>query len=276
MYILCIPELPYILRSWKLYQHSVITGNKVRYIVIYISIQIYVTQLILMDGCRLFKYKLILVICCKLTGLCYLCYRDPTLLCPDLCVFGIAPDRVYKPIIRRLHGTHFIRCIVCGRNTALPYTCGLESEVYCLEWRSTIQVLCQVTIIEHTGDMRLQHIRSDEVQITFISSLPQDTTGKLALVALDVLSKVFSRTIESLIRQRVFSGGLFLASGDAQQTGRSAQHQLRSYPVCLYTNGALIHFRVKAHLAHPISCGSTRLLQSLYVLLAECTYCLCT
>lgn len=67
--------------------------------------------------------------------------------------------------------------------------------------------------------MRLQHIRPDEVQITFISSLPQDTTGKLALVALDVLSKVFSRAIEALICQGVLGGGLFLTSGNTQQTG---------------------------------------------------------
>lgn len=203
-------------------------------------------------------------------------YRDPTLLCPDLCVFGVAPDRVYESIVRRLHCTHLIRCIVCGCNTTLPNTCSFERKVYCLERRSTIQILCQVAIIEHAGDMRLQHIRPDEVQITFIGSLPQDTTGQLALVALDVFGKVLSRAIEALIRQGVLCRWLFLASGNTQQTGRSAQHQFRSYSICLYANGALIHFRVKAHLAHPIFSRSTRLLWSLYVLLAECTYCLCT
>ena len=114
-------------------------------------------------------------------------------------------DRVYESIVRRLHCTHFIRCVICGRNTALPHTGGLEGKVYCLEWCGTIQILRQVTIIEHTGDMRLQHIRPDEVQITFIGSLPQDTTGKLALVALDVFGEVFSRAIKALIRQGVLS-----------------------------------------------------------------------
>lgn len=51
--------------------------------------------------------------------------------------------------------------------------------------------------------MRLQHIRPDKVQITFISSLPQNTTGQLTLVTLDVFSKVLRRSVETLIRQGV-------------------------------------------------------------------------
>lgn len=255
--------------------HTVIWCYAVAYVVVSVA-KHQAVIIIHMDSHRFMVLHAAIYKTAQLHVSIHVLYRDPTLLCPDLCIFGIAPDRVYESIVRRLHGTHFIRCVVCGCNTALPNTCSLECKVYCLERRSTIQVLCQVTIIEHTGDMRLQHIRPDEVQITFIGSLPQDTTGKLALVALDVFGEVFSRSIEALIRQGVLSGRLFLASGNAQQTGRSAQHQLRSYPICLYANGALIHFRVKAHLAHPISCGSTRLLWSLYVLLAECTYCLCT
>lgn len=104
-------------------------------------------------------------------------YRNPALLCPDLCIFRIAPDRVYESIVRRLHRTHLVRCIISGRNAALANTCSLECKVYCLERRSTIQILRQVAIIEHAGDMRLQHIRPYKVQITFISSLPQNTTG---------------------------------------------------------------------------------------------------
>lgn len=51
--------------------------------------------------------------------------------------------------------------------------------------------------------MWLQHIGPDEVQITLISSLPQNTTGKLALVALNMLGKVLGRAIEALVCQGV-------------------------------------------------------------------------
>lgn len=114
--------------------------------------------------------------------------------------------------------------------------------------------------------MRLQHIRSDEVQITFISSLPQNTTGQLALVTLDVFSKVLSRSVETLICEGVLSGGLFLASGNTQQASSRTEHQLRCYSICLYTDGAFIHISIKPHIAEPIPCSLELLLRYCFIL----------
>lgn len=204
-YFIIFSILNAVFSIWHIYSiHTVIRCYAVAYVVVSVA-KHQAIIIIYMDSCRLMVFHVTIYKTAQLHVSLHVLHRDPTLLCPDLCVFGIAPDRIYKPVVRRLHSTHLIRCVVRGRNAALPHTCSLERKVYCLERCGTIQILCQVTIIEHTGDMRLQHIRPDEVQITFIGSLPQDTTSKFALVALDVLCKVLGRAIEALICQGVLS-----------------------------------------------------------------------
>lgn len=123
--------------------------------------------------------------------------------------------------------------------------------------------------------MWLQHVIANKVQITFIRSFPQNTAGKLTLVALNMLCEVLSRSIEALVCQGVLGGWLFLTSGNTQQASRRTQHKLGCYSVCFYAYCVFVDIWIKAHLAHPVFSVAAGTLVLNYLLLLEHTYGLC-
>lgn len=78
--------------------HTVIRCYAVAYVVVSVA-KHQAVVIIYMDSCRLMVLHVTIYKTAQLHVYIHVLYRYPALLCPDLCVFGVAPDRVYESIV---------------------------------------------------------------------------------------------------------------------------------------------------------------------------------